>query len=257
MATANLDSIVVPPLPRVDAFKRMGYANGFSDLKVTYAWFNGVNRVIDSIGTLSFYANANSVLAYAQANVARQTANAAYGEANLAYSVATSAYSQANIATLFAEESYAQANIALLVAENAYDAANAAANTVAVSNNGTLVLAAANLDFLGTATVNVSVDANGTTQTNIAYTANTTAIAGPAYDHANLAYNVAQTANTTANLALPIAGGTITGNLTVLQDVFIDGDLIVTGNLVIGNNLTVSGYMNVASIIGLMSINQS
>jgi hypothetical protein len=52
----------------------------------------------------------------------------------------------------------------------------AAANTVATFANGTLVLAAANLNFNNTATVNVSAAANGTTQSNVAFVVNAAAV---------------------------------------------------------------------------------
>lgn len=208
----------------------------------------------DAANTVAVYKDGNLILANANLNFnTSATVNvSAVANGTVQTNVAFSANATA-LGIPAIEAALAATNAAV---SNVYSTANAAANTVAVSNNGTLVLAAANLDFLRTATVNVSVDANGTSQTNVYYTANITAIAGPAFDHANAAYNVAQQANTTANLALPIAGGTITGNLTVMQDCFIDGDLIITGNLVIGANLTVGGVLNVATIIGLTSINQ-
>src|SRR6185437_415000 len=68
------------------------------------------------------------------------------------------------------------ANVAAIVGPT-FAQANAAANTVATFANGTLVLADANLNFNNTSTVNVSVTANGTNQTNIAFSANSSAIA--------------------------------------------------------------------------------
>lgn len=53
-----------------------------------------------------------------------------------------------------------------------YSAANAAANTVAIFANGSLILSA-DVNFNNTATVNVSATANGILQTNVAFSVNT------------------------------------------------------------------------------------
>jgi hypothetical protein len=64
------------------------------------------------------------------------------------------------------------------------------------------VNSAANLNFNNTSTVNVTVvGVQGNTTANIAFTANQSAIAGPAYDQANAAYAQANAAYTQANTA--------------------------------------------------------
>ena len=98
-----------------------------------------------------------------QAASAYAQANNAYTSANLAYAAANTAGAGGAANALLA---YAQANLA-------YTTANAAANTVAVFNNGTLVLAAGNLNFNNSATINISSAANGTTQSNVAFIINT------------------------------------------------------------------------------------
>ena len=87
--------------------------------------------------------------------------------ANLAFFVANAAFALAEKATSVAVSSNENSN-------NAYAAANAAANTVLVESNSTLVLAAANLNFFNSPTTNAVVTANGTGgQVNIGFSANT------------------------------------------------------------------------------------
>ena len=93
--------------------------------------------------------------------------------------------------------------------------------------NGHLIIANANLNYNNTATINVDVTANGSSQANLAFNANVAAIAGPAFIQANTAYAQANAAYGQANAAyaeantitnyLPLAGGTITGNLQILR----------------------------------------
>jgi hypothetical protein len=66
-------------------------------------------------------------------------------------------------------------------AADAYTQANAAANLVAVYANGGLIMANANINFVNSATLNVSVTANGTLKAaNVAFTLNTSAgVLGP------------------------------------------------------------------------------
>jgi hypothetical protein len=121
--------------------------------------------------------------AYTQANGAYSQANGAYGQANGAYAHANVVYAQANAAYDTANGAYTQANGAYAQANGAYSQANNAANTVATFANGTLVLAASNLNFNNTATINVDITANGTVQTNVQFSVNTSAdgVAIPSY----------------------------------------------------------------------------
>lgn len=179
---------------------------------------------------ISIYPLANTTAT--TANSAYGQANNAYGQANLAYTAANAA---ANTTATFANGTLVlsdathnfnntatvnvsatangtgQVNIAFsangtslgIPAANAnalaaYAAANSAANTVAVFANGTLTLAAANVNFNNTGTINVSSTANGTGQVNVAFSVNTTAVAGGV------------TASAAANLVAILANGTLT-----------------------------------------------
>jgi hypothetical protein len=61
---------------------------------------------------------------------------------------------------------------------------------------------------------------------------------GPSGPNANAAYNQANNAYAAANLKLDLAGGTITGNLNVQNNLSVTGDISVNGNLIIGNQNT-------------------
>jgi len=69
--------------------------------------------------------------------------------------------------------------------------------------------------------------------------------ANASFNHANSAYNVANTANSLSSLALPLSGGTITGNLTVTGN--LSGNL--SGNISTSTSVTgdlyVSGVSNI------------
>jgi hypothetical protein len=95
---------------------------------------------------------------YGAVNVANATAQTGVFNANLAYG-------QANVANTVAQTAVALGLVA-------YAAANAAANTVAVYEAGTLIIADANLNFNNSGSVNASVTANGTTQANVQFTIN-------------------------------------------------------------------------------------
>jgi hypothetical protein len=153
------------------------------------------------------YAQANG--AYAQANGAYSSANGAYAQANGAYSQANGAYAQANTAYGQANDAYSQANTGYAQANAAYGKANAAANTVWVYANGGSILSSANLNFNNTATINVAATANGTGQANIAFAVNTAAL------------------STIGSPTVPI---TISSNVTVSKDLTVTGNLRVEGD---------------------------
>ena len=166
------------------------------------------------------------VIAYAQANTARDTANGAYSQANGAYAQANGAYAQANGAYSSANGAYAQANGAYSQANGAYAQANTAygqANDAySQANTG---YAQANAAYLqANAARGQANTAYG--QANDAYSQANTArgTANDAYSQANTARDTANSAYGEANLKLNISGGTITGSLVV------QGNLEILGN---------------------------
>jgi len=162
------------------------------------------NLVIKSSGGVA-YDQANA--ARDQANTARDTANDAYGQANTARTTGNNAYAQANTARDTANDAYGQANTARGVANDAYGQANTARTT-------------ANDAY---AQANTARDTG-----NNAY-----AQANAGYAQANAAYGQANAAYGEANLKLNLAGGTVSGDLTV------QGNLYLTGN---------ATYINVATL---------
>jgi hypothetical protein len=186
---------------------------------------------------------------------------------------------QTNVATLNANVIAQQITLgAINVASwigSSYAAANAAANTVAVFANGTLTLAAGNLNFNNTSTVNVTASANGTNQTNVSFVVNTAAL--PSGSSVNVYSNAGSVLAATPNLVFlnsasivitVTANGTngvnvtptvnATLNLTSLNvsgNISNTGNILVSQNGVFGNiftgNVGVSGAINV----GVFSIN--
>ncbi len=196
-----------------------------------------------SITVISLYSGSGdnvirqTIDSYAQANTARDTANGAYGQANGAYSQANGAYAQANGAYAQANGAfgqangaYAQANGAYTQANGAYTQANVAANTVRVYANSGSELSNKFLNFVNTASVQVTVTDNADGNANISFTTTGAAVgdvyaqANAAYVQANSARNQANSAYAEANLKLNISGGTITGSLVV------QGNLEILGN---------------------------
>ena len=177
------------------------------------------------------YAQANG--AYAQANGAYSSANGAYAQANGAYSQANGAYAQANTAYGQANDAYSQANTGYAQANAAYGQANVArgqANTAYGQANDAYVqantgYAQANAAYLqANAARGQANTAYG--QANDAYSQANTArgTANGAYSQANTARDTANSAYAEANLKLNISGGTITGSLVV------QGNLEILGN---------------------------
>ena len=165
------------------------------------------------------------VVAYAQANTARDTANGAYAQANGAYAQANGAYGQANGAFAQANGAYAQANGAYAQANGAYAQANGAysqANlkvaSITVSGNG---LAVSNATIANNSEYTLSVNTATTTVRGITLLVDSTS----STDTSNAA--TANAVNATFNYAatkLPLTGGSLTGDLT------ISGNLVVQGN---------------------------
>jgi hypothetical protein len=136
--------------------------------------------------------------AYAQANTARDTANGAYAQANGAYSQANGAYAQANGAYSQANGAFAQANGAYSQANGAYAQANTSANTVRVYANSAGELSNKFLNFINTASIQVSVIDNADGNANISFSTTGAAVAD-AYAQANAAYGQANAAYGQAN----------------------------------------------------------
>ncbi len=150
---------------------------------------------------------ANLTLAHDAANNASNTANGAYAQANGAYAQANGAFAQANGAYSQANGAYAQANGAYSQANGAYDQANTAANTVRVYANSASGLSNKFLNFINTASIQVSVTDNADGNANIAFittgaaVADSYAQANAAYNQANAAYGQANTGYAQANAA--------------------------------------------------------
>ena len=175
--------------------------------------------------------------AYTKANTAQNTIDynigligAAYTLANTANSLAQSAYNSSNNVNSFAQSAYATANGANGMAVGAYDAANGANGLAAGAYN-----TANGANGLAASAYNTANGANG--------------LAAGAYNQANTnATNItavngyAASAYNKANNALPLTGGSITGSITVSQDVSITGNLYLGGNTttISTNNITLN-----------------
>jgi hypothetical protein len=177
-----------------------------------------VNNVVDiantSLATLRANLEANSILLMGntvatQANltIANDQANAAYLQANTAYGQANDAYAQANAGYSQANAAYGQANAAYGQANLAYAEANVSANTVRVYANSAGSLSNKHLNFVNTASIQVSVTDNGDGNANITFfttgaaVADAYAQANAAYGQANAAYGQANTGYDQANAA--------------------------------------------------------
>jgi len=214
-------------------------------------------------GLLYFKDSTNAVSILASRNTA-SGANAAFIQANAAFLRANSAYAQANGASIYANGAFTQANGTSIYANGAFAQANASfitANAATVNVSSAAVYANGAFIAANAATVNVSsaaIYANGAfAQANAAYASdNVTGIyANTAFAYANSAGSYANSAFGVANNALPKSGGTITGSLTVSQDVTVQGNLAVLGtttsintsSFVVNDSLLVLGLGNYTS----------
>ena len=188
-----------------------------------------------------------------QANTARTTANDSYGQANSArdqantgYAQANAAYGQANSARNQANTAYGQANDAYTQANSAYAAANVSANTVRVYANGGSILSNKFLNFVNTASIQVSVSDPGNGNANISFITTGAAVAdaygqaNAAYNQANAAYGQANAAYADSNTRVLKSGDTMTGALTITTS----GTGLTVANANVTNHLTV-GTLNV------------
>jgi len=177
---------------------------------------------------------ANSAATYA--NGAFEAANSAQQNATSASLYANAAFTQANTVNTSSQSAFDKANSANVLAQAAYDAANSAGSstfTQAAFNkaNSANVLAQASYDYANT--VN-----------SYAYSANTFLQANDASTLAS-ATSYTNTANTNLksyvdNTFYPKTGGTVSGSVSITNDLTITGNLTVLGN---------STTLNTSSII--------
>lgn len=170
----------------------------------------------EAANSAGIYANG----AFTQANTANTNAATADSKAVTSGSYANSAYAQANTATNSAAGASLYANGAFAQANAAYNLAN--------------TLSSGSTDSVARETANsASLYANGAfiqANTAINDAAGASLYANGAFVTANSAGSYANSAFNKANNALPSTGGTITGSLTVTQDVSITGNLVILGN---------------------------
>ena len=231
----------------------------------------------------SSYTQAN--LAYAQANTATAVAQSAYGQANLAYTqantgttVATSSYAQANSARDQANSAYSQANLAYTQANTgtttaqaaygqanaAFAAANNAANTVRVTSNSGSTQSAVSLNFINTASVQVSVGAGTAGNANVGFSVplaspSVTGIVQLNDTVINNSTTMAPTANAVkatydfAATKYSSTGGTISGDVTITGNLILLGgtsQLNVT-NLSVNDSIILLGSNNISDVLDI------
>jgi hypothetical protein len=145
------------------------------------------------------YTHANTLASSAYAEIIHEQANTARTHANAAYATANAGYTSSNAGYTTANSAYGTANGAYTNSNSAYDTANAGYTT-------------ANASYINS---------------------------NSAYDTANAGYTVANAAFGVANNALPLAGGTVTGDLVVQGNVTFSGTTTYanTQTLLIGDNI--------------------
>ena len=121
-------------------------------------------------------------------------------------------------------------------------------NSVFVTANGNSLVTSNTLNFLNTATITVAVT-NNNGAANIAFTA----VGGAAYDQANAAYAQANAAYAEANLKLNLTGGTITGDITISGNLFVNGTetIVNTSSLTINDPIFLLANNNTTNSVGL------
>lgn len=183
-----------------DGLAEEGHVNNVIDVANTYLATLRANLEANSILLMG-----NVVATQANLTIANDQANAAYLQANTARGTGNDAYAQANTARTTANDAYAQANAAYGQANLAYSEANVSANTVRVYANSAGGLSNKFLNFVNTASIQVSVSDNGDGNANITFSTTGAAVAdayaqaNAAYGQANAAYGQANTARNTAN----------------------------------------------------------
>jgi len=151
--------------------------------------FEAILIAEEALHQIGSNAQANLVAVYYEGNLVIANANVNFNDSGTVNGNVTIGNTanliQANIqfvanGTAIVGPTAQTANTALFNANLAYGQANSAANTVAVLVDGSLILAAGELNFNHSGTINVSATANGTGQTNVSFAANDTALGIPA-----------------------------------------------------------------------------
>jgi hypothetical protein len=240
-------------IPNANASIRWNESNKYFDIVdvnngTQYSQIMTANMISDSTtSTSTTTVPTNKVLtgAFTQANAAFTQANSAYGSQNVTGTYANSAYLAANNANANAITSGAYAN-------SAFSAANTAALSAApafLQANGAFLQANAAFIF-----ANSVINSHNT---SIA-TADSKAVTAGSY--ANSAFLVANNAATsaaasyansafiTANNALPRTGGTLSGDLGITGNLFVNGT---------SSYINVSTFQTVDSLIELAANNLS
>jgi hypothetical protein len=204
-------------------------------------------------GTQQYTANAGG--AGSSDTIARNIASAAYGQANAAFIQANAAFAQANataggLVTANSNITIIQGvdtgqNTRMTIIEGVDVTQNT--NITTANNAAWAAYAAGNTNATNITAVN--------TYAGSAYAQANSAniLAQAAYTNSNAAFIQANAAFTTANAALPKSGGTITGSLS------INNDLTVTGNVNVSGNLTYNQVqsVNIANSIIYLAANNS
>jgi hypothetical protein len=261
-------------IPNANASIRWNESNKYFDIVdvnngTQYSQIMTANMISDSTtSTSTATVPTNKVLtgAFTQANAAFTQANSAYGSQNTTGTYANSAYLAANNANANAITSGAYAN-------SAFGAANTAALSAApafTQANGAFTQANAAFIFANSSssTLSSSITAAGSYANSGYYTANVAYVnaltadskAVTAGSYANSAFLVANNAATsaaasyansafiTANNALPRTGGTLSGDLGITGNLFVNGT---------SSYINVSTFQTVDSLIELAANNLS
>jgi hypothetical protein len=238
MATSNTFPNVTVPGERINNGQRE------FDFEQQKIWMVNMADAVVLNNTAAVSTNAAVAAAFNQANTATGLALEAIGIGEAAFDTANAANDLATVANT-------TALLAIEISEDTLQtiiAANNAANTVAVYENGNLIIANANVNFNDSSTVNANVFISNTAnqlQANIVMFANGTAIVGPTANIANLAYAAA---NAAANTVEIFANGGL-----ILANAGLDFDNTATINVstaVTGSNANISFIANGTAIVG-------
>ena len=222
--SSNTNSSSITLLQNVNGYQNTSITNIGNIATGAFSKANAANNLAQAAYDAA-NSGSSSTSAYTQANAANNlaqaafnaantgtTAASAYNQANAATNSASAGYNQANAATTSASASYTQANSGNNLATSGYTQANAANNLAQASYNSANTNAAA-------ITLNQGVDVYQNTRITAV-----DAYATGGYTQANSANNLAQAAYNKAN-----TGGTITGSVTITQDLTVSGNLSILG----------------------------
>jgi len=238
-------------IPNANASIRWNETNKYFDIVdvnngTQYSQIMTANMISDSTtSTSTTTVPTNKVLtgAFIQANSAFSAANTADSKAVTAGSYANSAFSAANTADSkavtagsYANSAFSAANTAALSAAPAFLQANSA---YAQANTATTNAATADSKAVTAGSYANSAYTQANTATTNAATADSKAVTAGSY---------ANSAFTTANNALPRTGGTLSGDLGVTGNLFVNGT---------SSYINVSTFQTVDSLIELAANNLS